>query len=375
MDFELIDRVAQKMEEAAGFVGGTATVGFDGFTDSIVRVVRGLAGDRSPLHFRSKREFGEMIIDLGPHNSSFDLTAVATKIGGNAPNSAHALGRLGIPVNCVGMLGRPEIHGLFRAMDPNCTLHSFADPAQTTALEFDDGKVLLAESEMIRTLDWPMVRDRIGLEKLASLYRTSDVLGFANWGEIEHASDIWEGIEREVLPQADPERRRIVFFDLADPTKRDRDIDRLLALIARLSANHETILCLNRNEALAIARHCAVAPTTDLEVLGAGIYAALSVDTLVVRDPRVAMAWTAKGYSSIATFYSPSPRLSTGGGDNFNAGYCFARLIGLDTRASLAVAAAVAGFYVTTGNSPTRDDVIAFLREKAASRQTWEAAQ
>lgn len=376
MNPELLTQVAEKLE-VLSYVEGSAAVGFDGFTDEIVRVVSGVAADHSPLHFESKRAFGEKLIELGSFNASYDLTEIATKIGGNAPNTAHALGRLGLAVDCIGMLGYPRVRELFAAMDANCTLHSFAEPTHTTALEFDDGKVLLASSALLGTIDWPVVRDRIGIERLVDLYAPSDIIAFVNWGELPHATEIWEGLEREVLSRADPQKSRIVLFDLADPTKRDRDFDRLAALIGRLSAVHETVLCLNRNEAQAVARQLSIDPVSRPEDLGAAIYAAINVDTLVIRDPHSAMAWTSKGLSRAGTFHVAAPLLSTGGGDNFNAGYCFARLAGLDTQSALVVASAVAGLYVATGASPTRSEVIAFLRQKSAgySDHIEEAAQ
>jgi hypothetical protein len=366
MDFELLNNVAER-SEALSFVEGAATVGFDGFTDTIVRVVESVAPDRSARHFTSKRAFGEKIIGLGSHNASFDLTEVATKIGGNAPNTAQAFGRLGLRVDCIGMLGRPEIHAVFGAMDPHCRLHSFANPTQTTALEFHDGKVLLAGNEVLRTIDWPAVRDLIGLQVLTGLYQAADIIAFANWGEIEHATEIWEGIEREVLAEADPQKRRIVLIDLADLTKRDRDFDRLAMLIGRLTEIHETVLSLNRNEAQAVAHALAFERDSRPEELGAAIYAAMSVDTLIIHDPHDAIAWTSAGLVRAGTFHVPVPRLSTGGGDNFNAGYCFARLAGFDTQSALVVGSAVAGHYIATGESPTRSEVIAFLRERAAA--------
>ena len=377
MDVALINAVSQRLE-ALSFVEGSATVGFDGFTDTIVRVVQGAGANRAPQHFASKRAFGEKIAELGSRNASFDLTEIATKIGGNGPNTAHALGRLGVRVDCIGMLGYPQVHELFAKMDTNCNLHSFAEPTQTTALEFDDGKVLLAGTALLRAVNWPMIRDMIGLDKLIDLYAQSDIVGFVNWGEIDHATEIWEGVERDVLPNADPHKSRIAFFDLADPTKRDRNFDRLTALIGRLSADHETVLCLNRNEAQAVARHLSIEPASRPAELGAAIYAAITVDTLVIRDPHMAMAWTEHGLAEAGTFHVPLPRLSTGGGDNFNAGYCFARLAGFDVRSSLVVASAVAGLYVATGESPTRGEVVDFLRGKAVverTREVPEAAQ
>lgn len=364
MDSESIADVAAKLETLV--VGDwSATVGFDGFTDEVVRVVRHVPADGEALHFASKRAFGETLIELDAANASYDLTEVANKIGGNAPNMAQSLGRLGLGVDCIGMLGYPLVRDIFKTMDANCRLHSFAEPTHTTALEFDDGKILLASSALLGTIDWATVRERIGIDRLIELYRQSDMLCFVNWGEIARATEIWEGVEGEILPHADPDRRRVIIFDLADPTKRDRDFDRLAGLVRRLSKRHETILCLNRNEAQAVARQLSIDPTSQRAELGAAIYAAIDVDTLVIRDPRSATAWSRIGMVETGTFHVATPLLSTGGGDNFNAGYGFARLAGLDRKAALVVASAVAGFYVDTGKSPSRSELVAFLREKS----------
>lgn len=363
MQPDQIDDIAEKLA-ALSRGGAVAVIGFDGFIDTIVRVVSG-GPDEAQQHFATKRAFGEKLVALGRANASFELTEVATKIGGNAPNTAQACGRLGLQVECIGMLGHPEIHDLFAGMHANCRLHSFAPPTQTTALEFDDGKVLLAGSRILRTVDWPAVRDGIGLERLRALYADADIVGFTNWGEIEHATAIWEGAEAGVLAAIAP-RRRIVFFDLADPRRRQAEFARLFALIERLTAGNETVLSLNRNEAQAVARHLAVVTDGSLEQLGAAIHRAIRVDTLILRDPFEALAWTAAGQDRTPTFHLAAPRVSTGGGDNFNAGYCFARRAGLDTRAALLVASAVARLYVGNGESPDCAQLVDFLRAQAA---------
>jgi len=53
----------------------------------------------------------------------------------------------------------------------------------------------------------------------------------------------------------------------------------------------------------------------------------------------------------------------TGGGDNFNAGYCYAMLHDLNHFQSLVVANAVSGSYVETGISPDVDNLIKFLKK------------
>lgn len=368
MTLDQMARMIEGNEMAAA--GKSMTIGFDGFVDTIVRIVRERDGNGRPLHFRHKSDFGHHLVDRAAHNSSFELTEITTKIGGNMPITAHALGRLGVQVRCIGMSGYPAPHSLFSAMDANCALYGFAEPTLSTALEFDDGKVLLAKGETLGTIGWAQVKNAVGLETLVALYRDADAIGFANWGEIEHATDIWEGIEGEVLESArQGSSPPIAMFDLADCSRRTADdFAKLSELIGRLSSRYETILCLNRNEVLELHRMLrGTDHAADVEFAGAALFAALDVHTLIVRHPRAAIAWTNGGVVTAETSYVEHPLLSTGGGDNFNAGFCFARLSGLDTEPALMIASAVAGFYVTAGDSPTPPQLAAFLRNWAAS--------
>ena len=64
------------------------------------------------------------------------------------------------------------------------------------------------------------------------------------------------------------------------------------------------------------------------------------------------------GADSTGTAWFPGPfvkepKLSTGAGDNFNAGFITARLLGLNLEESLCTGTATSGFYVRNAGSPT----------------------
>ena len=60
------------------------------------------------------------------------------------------------------------------------------------------------------------------------------------------------------------------------------------------------------------------------------------------------------------------PKLSTGGGDNFNAGYAYGILQGMTPPEALTVANEVSGFYVSHGHSPNRDELIRWIENGPA---------
>ena len=65
--------------------------------------------------------------------------------------------------------------------------------------------------------------------------------------------------------------------------------------------------------------------------------------------------------------YEPEPKLTTGAGDNFNAGFCFGQVLGLSPKESLILGTATSGYYVRNAESPTKEKLISFLEEWCSS--------
>jgi len=56
------------------------------------------------------------------------------------------------------------------------------------------------------------------------------------------------------------------------------------------------------------------------------------------------------------------PKITTGGGDNFNAGFCYGLLNSLSPEACMLTAMATSGAYVMYGESPTRASLINYIK-------------
>ena len=57
------------------------------------------------------------------------------------------------------------------------------------------------------------------------------------------------------------------------------------------------------------------------------------------------------------------PQVSTGGGDNFNAGFCFGLLNDFSVEESMILAMATSGAYVQNGNSPDQKSLMKYLSD------------
>jgi hypothetical protein len=347
-----------------------ATLGFDGFIDSIVKIIKDKNDQNEPLFFPNIQDFGHYVLHKSASSFSLEIAEQSVKLGGNMPITAHALASLGVRANCVGALGYPHIHPIFQDIVPNGHLFSFAEPGQATAFEFNDGKMMMAQMGHLNQMGWEAIKAKIGLDTLIRLFSASKLWAMLNWSEIDASSNIWRGLLADVIPHCrSSENVPIAFFDLSDCSKRsDESILDMVGLLQLFSGCAQVILSLNNNEARRILACFSPVSPQDFAEIGAELYPHLKLPNLVLHTTQQAFAFTPDGLFSCSSFWTPTPKLSTGAGDHFSAGIAAAQLMHLDWESALTFANAVAGCYVRNGISPTIDGVIQFLNSSYADQ-------
>ena len=282
------------------------------------------------------------------------------------PILANGLGRMGVTINCVGALGYPQTHTVFKNFPSNCRFYSFANPGTSTAFEFNDGKIMVAQMGSLNTLGWEDIKNRVGIDTLINLYKESDLLCLVNWSEIDASSGIWKGILTDVISQyAKPGKKQFAFFDLSDCSKRSNaSISEALILLKEFGQYTNVTLGLNKNEARQIYRVLYKKdPGNDLVFLGERIFKKLKVEILLLHSSKKAVAFNNESSFICNSFFINNPVISTGAGDNFNAGFCTAQLLNLDLESSVVFANSIAGLYVKNGISSKLADAINYLEE------------
>ena len=178
-------------------------------------------------------------------------------------------------------------------------------------------------------------------------------------------TDIFEQLLDEVMPKL--KKRTWMFFDLADPAKRTReDIAAALGLIARFQQHAEVILGLNLQEGRQIGEVLGFAPCEETHEAVAAhavkIREKLGVNTVVIHPVAFAAAADADGSAAVQGPFIEKPKITTGAGDHFNAGFCIGRILGAPLDLSLQIGVGTSGFYVRTAKSPSAADMVEFLR-------------
>lgn len=376
---EIARSAANKLERALDALGSMpVVVGFDGFIDSIIQAVdkRQSLGPDGYTPFRTIDQFSRRVAAAAGKSANIELVVKEDRFGGNGPLMAGAMGCAGASVTYIGAVGAHDqprvLHPIYGGFSGMCKeVIPVAPPAHTDALEFDDGKIMLGRPKNVQSIGWESLASDIGRERLVSMFRDCALIGIVNWVMMPGVESIWEGIRTEVFPGPRAETKR-VFLDLADPTRRsDDDVRSAVRRIADLDGCVPVTLGLNLSEAQRVAsvlglRVLQVDAGPELgESVRAGAKAirdASGVDCVVIHPREGAGAASAgAGAEWFDGPFTENPKLSTGAGDHFNAGFALGQLVKMDLPEALALGCATSGAYVRDAQSPSAERLKEFL--------------
>ena len=354
-----------------------AVIGLDGFVDEILHVVATRKNAQEYQRLSSMKEYGERIVQAAGLSTNIEMVRIQEKLGGNGPILSNALASYGIGLTYIGCVGYPHIEKVFDPMSKICNILSVANPGHTDAVEFDDGKIMVGKQDTLKEVNWENIKKIIGVPKLIELINESKLLGLENWTMLPYMSEIWKGLLSEVLPHVKPlDQKRYVFFDLADPEKRTKeDIIEALNLIKSFSDYFNVILGLNLKEAVEIADILGFEEydpqnikNIDLKKLVEQVAGKLGIYCLVVHPTTEAATVINGEYFQVTGPYTAKPKLTTGAGDNFNAGFCLGQMLDLSPEQSILLGVATSGYYVRNACSPTLGNVVEFLKMWSADQ-------
>lgn len=329
----------------------TAFIGFDGYIDHILAPVSSVSQTHTSHFFQTICDFGSYIQSKSGKSCSIQLSSRSIQLGGNAPLFARTLKSLGISVHLAGMLGCPDIDPIFLKAFSKEELCSFAPPMETNALEFDDGKIMLCQTA-------PAYDSPIQLIQNAALYNNlsltellnSDLLAFLNWGELYFMHTLWTELFQTYFNTSKviPSLSKYIFFDPADISSRnENELSEMLELIRNYSLYRYAILSINENEALQLGNKLFNLHSVDSIIHE--LYKNYSIPEIVIHANKRTLSLVKNTEYELPTIFIDKPAISTGGGDNFNAGYAYAKLCNYDPIKCIKSAHLSSSFYISAG--------------------------
>lgn len=361
-------QTAAWLRNAKSLNDSPALLGFDGFIDTICDAVDRRTDALNYQRITTLKAFGERIAAAAGQSTNVEIVPTMIKLGGNGPIMANAMTALGVPVTYCGMTGYPNTHPVFEPLGETARLVPICEPALTDAYEFDDGKLIVGKHATVAEVSHENIIERIGEVGWRTAWESARFVAMVNWTMLPFMTPLWKQIQSDFAGHGP---RKTLFFDLADPEKRSReDIEEALRTIAAFQIEHDVILGLNEKEALQVGHVLQIQMPDSNELnhqsaaaLATAIRAQLKIEIVVIHPTRFAAAANSGGAAAVDGPWIARPKISTGAGDHFNAGFCFGQLLGADLGQSLQIGVGTSGFYVRNAASPTRAELLGFLEE------------
>jgi sugar/nucleoside kinase (ribokinase family) len=343
----------------------SAVIGLDGFVDEIIALVDKRIDKDNYQPMKTISVLGNKILHAAGESSNYELIVKQTKLGGNGPIMANALAAAGMAITYIGNLGHPAIHPVFAELAARAKVFSIAEPGHTDALEFEDGKLMLGKHQSLGDINWPNLLGRVGKDQLIKLFDFASLIAMVNWTMLPFMSDIWGHLQTDIFPRCQ-KRSRLMFIDLADPEKRLRqDIAAALERLAKFQGVVDLILGLNLKESTEIAGVLGIKisgdPEAAIESTAKAIREKLHISCVVIHPRGGAAAATAEASARFAGPFVQQPKISTGAGDHFNAGFALGAVLGLTLEELLCTGVGTSGYYVRNATSPTGKQLAEFI--------------
>ena len=345
-------------------------IGFDGFVDEIVHVVDMRQDHECYTRIEDMAVYAERVKNGCGLSTNMEIVTVARKLGGNGPIFANALKCQNMHITYIGSVGENALESVFDELAEGSDMIGLTDPSHTDAYEFHDGKIIISKLTPFMSVTWQRILEKVSFDKFLQLFDEAELIGMENWTMLPHMSDIWRHVQAEVTPALTTKPQdKTMFFDLADPEKRrPEDIRDAIGLIGTFTEQgYKTVLGLNRKEACEIAElYGAVIDdykSYPLEELLTYLHEYVRVDYLVVHPVECACVLHNGAYEEVGGPYCEKPVLTTGAGDNFNAGFVLGIMNRFSPRECLLCGVYVSGFYVRQGRSATSEELADFLRD------------
>ncbi|MDR0351740.1 MAG: carbohydrate kinase family protein [Puniceicoccales bacterium] len=307
-------------------------IGFDGFIDKIVEAVRLRDGTgKNYQRIETIDEFAKKIAMASGHSTNMEFFVKEIRIGGNAVLMANALADLGVMTRFIGSLGK-FTENIFLEFSKKTQALSLGEPGETTAVEFNDGKILFGITNPLDAITFEKIIENVGLEVFIEMLEVADLIAILNWTMIPAMGKIMDTMTNEIVPKLN-KKQKFYFFDLADPEKRSQKDKKLVMDQIGIFGKYGTaVLSLNVKEAQQL---CDLFGKINLDETKNSMMAAAKflldhskINKIVIHGIGCSACASANATSFVDGFKVDNPVTSTGGGDVFNAGFSLAMLAG-----------------------------------------------
>jgi Sugar kinases, ribokinase family len=331
--------------------------GFDGYTDMLYSVVQQEKGEAKQV-FRRSEDFARRLLETSGISSEYEILLKCKRLGGNAPLMSIGMAAMGAAVSCAGLFGEKETE-IENRLTGRLKLYSMGEPAVTVALEFEDCKYMLADCGKLQYITYKKLEEALGQEDINDKILEADLIAAVNWAALPELRSILEKlfISRKNIGKM---AHKWLFLDLSDIRKKEgMEIKIYFRTIEQIAeyTGIKTCLSLNENELHVLAKKLDIIENSEVEKLRE-IRKCLKIREIILHAMKKSMYCSEEEIAEVPKEICRHPIITTGAGDNFNAGVCVGKLLGLPPASQIEMGNFAAEFYVTYGYSGNLEEIL-----------------
>lgn len=331
--------------------------GFDGYTDMLYSVVQWEKGKTKQI-FKRSEDFARRLLETSGISSEYEILLKCKRLGGNAPLMSIGMAAMGAEVSCVGLFGKRAAE-IENRLTGRLKLYSMGDPAVTVALEFEDCKYMLADCGELQHITYMRLEEALGEGNIDDKILEADLIVAVNWAALPELESILEKLLFS-KKSAGKMKHKWLFLDLSDIRKKeDMEIKTYFRMIKQIAdyTGVRTCLSLNENEFHVLAKKLDIIENSEAGKLRK-IRECLKIREVILHAMKKSIYCSEEEIVEVLKGICSHPVITTGAGDNFNAGVCAGKLLELPPKGQIEMGNSAAEFYVTYGHSGNLEEIL-----------------
>jgi len=246
------------------------------------------------------------------------------------------------------------------------TLNSMSDE-----LALPDQYFTTQDSQNVSRYKWYKYKNEPIIDDLKTLFTNSHVISFADWSDIYGASDLWDGLLRDIIKPLFKKQFEFIFY-LGDPTKRlVQEVDEILDIISGFSLYGQVTLVLDAEEASKLwmilngydPRMPLSSPRlSSPEERHLSIFNTMNINHLLIYGTDQTLSFSKQGQFELMNRSHNNAGIAKDARDIFNAAYSLGLQLQLVISQSVALGLAACGSFIENGISPDRSALLSYTK-------------
>ena len=219
---------------------------------------------------------------------------------------------------------------------------------------------------------WSSFKKEPIIEDLQTLFTNCQIMSFADWSDIYGATDLWDGLLRDVIKPLRKKNFEFVFY-LGNPAKKSAfEVDEILDIIGDYSLYGLVTLVLDEGEAdklwLVLNGYDPNKSLSPLllcspEERNLSIFNTVNINHLLINFTDHILSISRQGRFELVYKVHDNASIANYAKNNFNAGYSLGLQLQLELSQCAALGLAVSGSYRENGICPDRSALLLYIKK------------